>query len=61
MAYTLACRDIGVDCEYVAKGDTMEAMMADGGKHAKEHHGYTDQQLQDPKLAELVKQHVKQQ
>ena len=34
MAYSLACRDIGVDCEYVAKGDTMEQMIADGGKHA---------------------------
>ena len=59
MAYTLACRDTGVDCDFVAKGDTKEALMQVAGKHGKEVHGYTDEQLQDPSLMEKMNTLVK--
>ncbi len=59
MAYTFACRDIGEDCPYVARGETIDEVMADAGKHAKEAHGYTDEQLKDPKLVEEVKKLIK--
>ena len=45
MAYSLACRDTGVDCPYVARGETFEEMWKDAAKHVKEVHGYTDEQL----------------
>ncbi len=38
----------------------MEEVMADGGKHAKEVHGYTDEQLNSPEFMEKVKAAVKQ-
>jgi predicted small metal-binding protein len=60
MAYTLACRDSGVDCPYVARGETMEEMWKDASKHVKEVHGYTDEQLNDPKLKEEMKSLIKQ-
>ncbi len=60
MGKTLACRDMGIDCSYVARGETMEALMADMGPHAKQVHGYTDEQLNDPKMMEKVKAAVKQ-
>ena len=50
MAYTLACKDAGVDCTYVARGETMEQLLEDATKHVKELHGYTDEQLNDPKF-----------
>jgi predicted small metal-binding protein len=59
MAYTLACRDAGVDCPYVAKGETEEELLQDAGKHVKEVHGYTDEQLNDPKFLEEVKKLTK--
>jgi len=59
MAYTFACRDIGEDCPYVARGETIDEVMADAGKHAIEVHGYTDEQLKDPKLVEEVKKVIK--
>ena len=59
MAYTLACSDAGVDCPYVARGETMEEMLQDAAKHLKEAHGYTDEQLNDPKFLEEAKQLVK--
>ncbi len=59
MAYQLACKDLGMDCDFVAKSETMEDLMAQAGKHAKEVHSYTDAQLQDPKMAEQLQAIVK--
>jgi predicted small metal-binding protein len=60
MAYSFACRDFGADCPFVARGETIDEAIADGGKHAKEVHGYTDEQLNDPKFVEEVKKVIKQ-
>ena len=60
MGLKLACRDVGVDCSYVARGETMDQLMAAGGKHAKEVHGYTDEQLKNPQLIAKIKAAVKQ-
>ena len=59
MAKTLACQDLGVTCPFVARGETEEELMANMGKHAKEVHGYTDEQLNDPAMMEKVKAAVK--
>jgi predicted small metal-binding protein len=59
MAYTLACRDAGVECPYVAQGETEEEVFQDAAKHAKEEHGYTDEQLNDPKFLEEIKKIIK--
>ena len=60
MAYTLACQDAGVTCPYVAKGETVEEMWEDASKHVKEAHGYTDEQLNDPKFKEEMEALIKQ-
>jgi predicted small metal-binding protein len=59
MAYTLACRDAGVECPYVAQGETEEELLQDAAKHVKEEHGYTDEQLNDPKFLEEIKKIIK--
>jgi len=59
MTYTLACRDAGVDCDFVARGETEEEVLKIGAKHAKEVHGYTDEQLNDPKFIEENKKIIK--
>lgn len=59
MAYTLACRDLGSDCPYVARGETMEELFADAAKHGKEVHGMTDEQLKDPEMMEKMKAVIK--
>ena len=60
MAYKIACRSLGMDCDFVARGETMDDLMADGGKHGKEVHGHTDEQLHDPLMPEKLKTVVKQ-
>ncbi len=59
MAYTLACRDAGVACDFVARGEKEEEVLAKGKKHVKEVHGYTDEQVNDPKFLEESKKIIK--
>jgi predicted small metal-binding protein len=61
MAYTLACRDAGMTaCPFVARGKTVEEVLAQTAKHGKEVHGYTDKQLNDPKMIKQLKAIIKQ-
>ena len=55
MAYTLACKDAGVDCPYVARGETEDELLKDGIQHVKEAHGYTDEQLTPEFMADVKK------
>ena len=59
MAKTLACRDVGIDCPHVARGETEEELMAEAAKHSKEVHGYTEEQLKDPEMMKKVKAAIK--
>ncbi len=36
---TLVCRDTGLDCDYVIKGETQEEMLRNGAEHAIQVHG----------------------
>ena len=60
MALQFACRDVGVTCDFIAKGETEEELLEQVAKHAKEVHGYTDEQLNDPEMMKKVKSAVKQ-
>ena len=59
MAYTLACRDAGVACDFVARGETEEEVLVEGVKHVKAVHGYTDEQINDPKFLEESRKLIK--
>lgn len=59
MGMTLACKDTGTTCDFVARGETLDELMGSVAKHAKEVHGYTDEQLNDPKMMEMIKSLIK--
>jgi len=40
MAKSISCRDVGVDCDFTAKADTVDELMQVTAKHAKEAHGF---------------------
>ena len=40
MAKTISCRDVGVDCDFTAKADTLDELMQVTAQHAKEAHGF---------------------
>jgi len=39
MAKVLRCREVGVDCDFEAKGNSVEEIMQQAERHAKEAHG----------------------
>lgn len=63
MGLKIACRDLGIDCSYVARGETMAQLTEDVAKHLREVHNYTNEQLQalhTPEMMEKVKAKAKQ-
>ena len=61
MVMTLACKDLGMPtCPFVARGETMEQVMTNSAKHAKEVHNYTDEQLNNPEMMAKIKAAIKQ-
>ena len=47
MVIELVCKDYGYDCEFVAKGESVDDIMKEFGKHTDEEHGlwYSDESL----------------
>ena len=42
MTKVLRCRDVGMDCDFEAKGETVEEIMNQAAQHAKEEHGMSE-------------------
>jgi len=39
MTKVLTCREVGMDCDFVARGDNEEQIMAQAANHARKDHG----------------------
>ena len=59
---TLVCNDVdsSIDCPFVACGETEDAIFTDTARHAKEVHGYIDEQLNEPQIIEKMRSVIKQ-
>ena len=42
MAKTIACRDMGADCDFVARGENLEELFKNAGEHGRAVHGMTE-------------------
>ena len=42
MAKTVSCRDVGMDCDFVAKGETDEDILQQCTEPARKDHGMTE-------------------
>ena len=42
MAKTIACRDMGADCDFVARAETLEELFKNAGEHGRSVHGMTE-------------------
>ena len=51
MSKVLRCRDVGVDCDFVTRGTTVEEVMEKAKEHACSDHGFSGI---PPELAEKV-------
>ena len=50
MMLTVSCREVGMDCDYVCKGETEEEIMKNAEGHAMKDHGYKPEDLMTPEL-----------
>jgi predicted small metal-binding protein len=42
MAKSVSCRDVGMDCDFVAKGDTEEEILSQCADHARVEHNMSE-------------------
>jgi len=42
MAKTVNCRDVGVDCDFVARGETEQEVLRQCAEHARTAHGMNE-------------------
>jgi predicted small metal-binding protein len=56
MAKTMSCRDVGPDCDFVARGETEEEIMGQVAEHARTAHGMEEV---PPEVAEKVRSAIK--
>lgn len=56
MAKSMSCRDVGPDCDFVARGETEEEIMSQVAEHARGVHGID---TVPPELAEKARAAIK--
>ncbi len=54
----LNCRHVGFDCDGVVTGETDEDVLAQAAEHAKEVHGLSDDQVDDPRFGSRVREQI---
>jgi predicted small metal-binding protein len=42
MAKVVSCREVGVDCDFVAKGETVEDVLQQCAEHGRKEHGMNE-------------------
>jgi predicted small metal-binding protein len=55
MARRLACRDVGMDCDELIRGETQDEVVLKAVEHGRQAHGMSEEQLSDPKLEERLR------
>jgi predicted small metal-binding protein len=51
---TLACRDVGYSCDYVARGETEEEVMQKGVEYGRKEHGLKQEDM-TPELKQKIR------
>jgi predicted small metal-binding protein len=57
---TVACRDVGQDCDCIVAGETEEELMKKAAEHAVKDHGYKEQDIMTSEMKEKIKSHIRQ-
>jgi predicted small metal-binding protein len=57
MAKVISCKDAGVDCDFVARGETEEELFRNALEHGRTYHGMTEipKDLQE-KMRKLIRE-----
>jgi len=55
----LSCKDIGMEDDFVAIGETKDEVMKEMKKHAKEMHSMTDKQVNSKEMTDKMEKAIK--
>jgi predicted small metal-binding protein len=56
---TIACRDVGQDCDCVVSGDTEEELLKNAAEHAVNDHGYKQEDIMTPEMQQNIRSHIR--
>jgi predicted small metal-binding protein len=56
---SIACGDVGQNCDCVVSGDTEEELMKNAAEHAVKDHGYKQEDIMTPEMQKKIKSHVR--
>jgi predicted small metal-binding protein len=48
--FVLVCRETGLDCDYIIKGETKEEFLKNGAEHARHRHGMNAEDIYYDKI-----------
>jgi predicted small metal-binding protein len=56
---TLFCKDVGVNCDHVCKGETEEDLMENAKQHAIQDNHFNAEEISRPEIQNKIKSHIK--
>lgn len=56
---SIACRDVGQNCDCIVQGETEEEVMINAAEHTVKDHGYTEEDIMTPEMKEKIKSHMR--
>ena len=56
---TVSCRDVGMDYDYVCKGETEGEIMKNAEQHAVQDHHYKVEDITTAELQQKIRSHIK--
>ena len=59
MVKSLACRDVGSNCDYVVRGATDDVVIAEMVQHGMDAHKLTAEEVKSPEMLKMVKAAIK--
>lgn len=60
MSLSIACSDMGFAGEHAINGGSTEELIRQMQDHAKAKHGYTEEQVQQPEMIEIMRGAIRQ-
>lgn len=57
--YTISCKDVGVDCDHVCKGETEEELMEKAKQHAIQDNHFSEEEISRPEMQNKIKSFIK--
>jgi len=56
---TVSCREVGMNCDYVCKGEMEAEIMENAKKHAVQDHHFKAEEILTTEMQDKIKSHIK--